>query len=134
MVENKTKQTKGSVVKFLNSLTNDTNRSDSLAILELMKSTTGVEPKMWGPSMVGFGSHHYKYNSGREGDYFIVGFSPRKQALTIYILPNLDRYEKILSRLGKYKTGKSCIYIKKLEGIDPSVLTELIKKSYNHMA
>ena len=133
MSENKTKPTNAGVVKFLNSATDDRKRSDSLAILELMKSITGIKPKMWGPTMVGFGSYHYKYDSGREGDYFIVGFSPRKQALTIYIMSGLSRYEKILSRLGKYKIGKSCLYIKKLEDVDTAVLTELIKESYQHM-
>ena len=88
---------------------------------------------MWGPSMVGFGRYHYKYDSGREGDSFLTGFSPRKQALTIYVMPGFGEYEGLLSRLGKHKTGKSCLYINKLEDVDPEVLEELIGRGFAYM-
>ena len=88
---------------------------------------------MWGTSIVGFGSYHYKYASGREGDWFLTGFSPRKQSLTLYIMPGFDRYESLLGNLGKYKTGKSCLYINKLEDVDRTILQEIIKQSVNHL-
>ena len=87
-------------------------------MLEMMQELTGEKPEMWGPSIVGFGSYHYKYASGREGDWFLTGFSPRKQSLTLYIMSGFSRYEELMEKLGKYKTGKSCLYIKKLEDVD----------------
>jgi hypothetical protein len=105
------------------------NDEDSFKILEMMKKITKEEPKMWGPSIVGFGNYHYKYESGREGDFFITGFSPRKQNLVLYIMPGFKRYTELMNKLGKYKTGKSCLYIKKLEDVDIKVLKELISKS-----
>lgn len=98
-----------------------------------MKQVTGEEPEMWGDSIVGFGSYHYKYESGREGDWFVTGFSPRKQNLTLYIMSGFDEYDNLISRLGKYKTGKSCLYIKKIDDVDQDVLQELVKKSVEHM-
>jgi hypothetical protein len=127
--ELKTKVNNASVEKFLNSITDKQKREDSFKILEMMKKITKEEPKMWGPSIVGFGKYHYKYASGHEGDMCITGFSPRKQALTIYILPGFTRYESLMKKLGKYKTGKSCLYINKLEDVDQKVLTELITES-----
>jgi hypothetical protein len=134
MSEPKTKKNTASVSSFLSSVENDKRRADSLAVLDLMTEATGEEPTMWGDSIVGFGSYHYKYASGREGDWFLTGFSPRKQNLTLYIMPGFDRYDEMLSRLGKFKTGKSCLYVNKLEDVDLSVLKELVKQSAEHMA
>ncbi|MBT8379744.1 MAG: DUF1801 domain-containing protein [Ignavibacteria bacterium] len=124
--ENKTKPTKADVEKFLNSIKDENRREDSFKIIKLMKQITKAEPKMWGSSIVGFGNYHYKYASGREGDWFVAGFSPRKQSLTIYAMTYLENYPDILKRLGKYKTGKGCLYINKLEDVDMKVLKELI--------
>lgn len=133
MAELKTKQNEASVEDFLNKVDNDQKREFAFKIMEMMKNITKDEPKMWGNSIVGFGSYHYKYESGREGDMLQIGFSPRKQAMTLYIMPGFDRYEKLLSKLGKYKTGKSCLYIKKEEDIDIKVLTEIVKQSYKYI-
>lgn len=133
MAELKTQPNDGNVEAFLNAVENDQKRQDSFTILELMKTLTGEEPKMWGPSIVGFGSYHYKYASGREGDFLRIGFSPRKQNLTLYIMPGFDRYEDLLQRLGKHKTGKSCLYIKKLADVDQEVLKELMEQSLRYM-
>lgn len=133
MAELKTKRNKGDVEAFLNSVPDEKKRRDSFTILELMKQVTGQEPEMWGDSIVGFGSYHYKYESGREGDWFVTGFSPRKQNLTLYIMSGFDEYDNLMSRLGKYKTGKSCLYIKKIDDVDQDVLQELVKKSVEHM-
>jgi hypothetical protein len=98
-----------------------------------MKQVTGEEARMWGDSIVGFGSYHYKYASGREGDWFLTGFSPRKQAITLYIMAGFEQYDGLLNKLGKYTTGKACLYIKKLEDIDTNTLVELVKQSVAHM-
>ncbi len=132
MAELKTKKNDGSVEDFLNSVENDKRREDGFAILQMMKEQTGVEPKMWGGSIIGFGDYHYKYESGREGDWFRVGFSPRKQSMSLYIMAGFRRYEELMQQLGKYKTGKGCLYIKKLEDIDQEVLKKLISESYEH--
>ena len=134
MAELKTKQNEQDVYEFLDGVSNETRKNDGYAVLELMRTTTGLEPRMWGDSIVGFGSYHYKYASGREGDWFLTGFSPRKQSLTVYIMPGFDEYEALLERLGKHKIGKSCLYINKLEDVDLSVLKMLIEKSVNKMA
>ncbi|MGD2048926.1 MAG: DUF1801 domain-containing protein [Chloroflexota bacterium] len=134
MTELKTQKNDASVEEFIDSVDNEKKRQDSYAILELMKDVTGEEPAMWGTSIVGFGSYHYKYASGREGDWFLVGFSPRKQNLTLYIMSGFDEYESLLEDLGKYKTGKSCLHINKLEDVDLSTLRELVEKSAAHMA
>ncbi len=133
MAELKTKRNKGSVEAFLNSVPDEKKRQDSFTLLDLMKQVTGEEPEMWGESIVGFGSYHYKYESGREGDWFVTGFSPRKQNLTLYIMSGFEEYDQLLSRLGKHKIGKSCLYINKIEDIDQNVLQELVKKSVQHM-
>jgi len=133
MAELKTKVSKASVDNFLNSVKDEQKRKDSFKILEMMKKITKEEPKMWGPSIVGFGSYHYKYASGHEGDMCIAGFSPRKEALTIYILPGFEKYDSLMKKLGKYKTGKSCLYIKKLDDVDTKVLKELISESVKYM-
>ncbi len=133
MSDMKTVPTDSDVEKFLAAIENDQRRKDSLEILEIMKDITGEKAVMWGPSIVGFGEYHYKYDSGREGDMFISGFSPRKQSLTVYVMPGFDRFEELMSKIGKHKTGKSCLYLKKLDDIDRSVLRELIDTSYKHM-
>lgn len=129
MSELKTKQNDASVEAFLNGLADAQRRDDCFALLKIMETLTGAPAKMWGASIVGFGSYHYKYASGRENDWFVVGFSPRKQDLTLYIMAYLDRFPDLMARLGKYKTGKACLYIKRLSDIDQSVLEELIRKS-----
>lgn len=134
MTELKTQKNDASVEEFLDSVDNEKKRQDSYAILELMKDVTGEEPVMWGTSIVGFGSYHYKYASGRENEWFLVGFSPRKQNLTLYIMSGFDEYESLLEDLGKHKTGKSCLYINKLEDVDLSTLRDLVEKSVAHMA
>jgi len=130
----KTKPTDNDTVTFLNSLTNEKKRRDSFKIMELMQEITGAEPIMWGPSIIGFGSYHYKYASGREGDWFLTGFSPRKQAITLYLNYGFAENETLITKLGKYKTGKACLYVKKIEDIDLDVLYKLIKQSVEHVA
>jgi hypothetical protein len=134
MAELKTQPTDESVIAFLNSVENEKKRQDSFKIMALMQEVTGEQPKMWGESIVGFGSYHYKYASGREGDWFLTGFSPRKQALTLYIMSGFDEYDDLLGKLGKFKTGKACLYIKKIEDVDIDILKELVRKSAEHMA
>jgi hypothetical protein len=133
MAENKTTRNKGSVTKFLNSVKDEQKIKDAYALLDLIKKTTGLEPELWGTSLIGFGNYHYKYESGREGDFFLTGFSPRKQNLTVYIMPGFERYTDLMKKLGKYKTGKSCLYLKKLEDINLEVLKELIRESVDYM-
>jgi hypothetical protein len=129
MAEIKTKQNDSCVTDFLNSVSDEKKRQDSFTILELMQEVTGAQPKMWGDSIVGFGTYHYKYASGREGDWFLVGFSPRKQNLTLYIMSGLDQSENLLQDLGKYKTGKSCLYINRVADIDLQTLQKLVERS-----
>lgn len=129
MAELKTKERKASVEKFLNNVKDDQKREDSFKILKMMKQITKAEPKMWGSSMIGFGNYHYKYASGREGDWFLAGFSPRKQYLTLYIMTDINKYKELLNKLGKHKTGKGCLYINKLDDVDVKVLKELITTS-----
>jgi len=126
MNQNKTTQTSVSVAGYLENIEDEGRRNDCLAIAGIMKEITGEEPKMWGESIVGFGSYHYKYSSGREGDWFITGFSSRKQNLTLYLFYGFDDHHELTSRLGKYKTGKACLYIKSLAHIDLEVLKEII--------
>lgn len=133
MAELKTKPCDASVEAFLNSVENEKKRQDSFAILELMREVTGEEAQMWGSIIIGFGSYHYKYASGREGDWMLVGFAPRKQALTLYIMSGFEGYDALMTDLGKHKTGKSCLYINKLEDIDLDTLRELIRQSVEHM-
>ena len=133
MSENKTKATKQSVTKFLNDIENKQMRSDAKKVAALMRKLTGSRAKMWGTSIVGFGEYHYKYASGREGDFMISGFSPRKSALTLYIMGGFSRHDSLMKKLGKYKTGKVCLYVKKLSDIDEKVLEQLIKRSIQYM-
>ncbi len=129
--EAKTKPTTKSVSQFLNGIDDEQKRKDCLALSKLMTSITKQEPKMWGESIVGFGTYHYKYGSGREGDSALTGFSPRKQNLTIYFTCSLEQNEDLMKKLGKYKISEagSCLYIKKLSDIDQTVLKTLIEKS-----
>jgi len=132
MSENKTRPNSKSVISFLNSLENEEKRRDAHALLELFINITHERPVMWGESIVGFGSYHYKYNSGREGDMPMVGFSPRKSNFSIYIMSGFSSQQRLLEKLGTHKTGKSCLYIKGLSGINIEVLSELVKSSYLH--
>jgi hypothetical protein len=134
MTELKTKPTGESIEAFLNSIPDEKKRKDSFTLLELMKGVAGAQPQMWGSSIVGFGRYHYKYASGREGEWFVAGFSPRKGNLTLYIMSGFDQYGKLMEKLGKYKTGKSCLYIKKIEDIDLETLSELVRRSVEHIA
>jgi hypothetical protein len=129
LAELKTKKTAASVDAFLESVADPQQREDARRLSKLMKEATGAKPRMWGGSIVGFGDHHYKYESGREGDWFLAGFSPRKGNLTIYLTPGLDRVARHLEKLGKHKTGKGCLYIKKLADVDVKVLRELVRAS-----
>lgn len=134
MTELKTKQTDESVLAFLDTVSDASRRSDCLAVLEMMKSATNVEPVMWGSNIVGFGRYKYKYEGGREGEWFVTGFSPRKNDLTLYIIPGFERYEKLMTKLGKHKTGRSCLYIKRLDDVDKTVLKKLIEESVKAMS
>ena len=133
MAELKTRPTAVSVDDFLKTVTDEDRRKDCLTIVKIMEQATRAEPRMWGPGIVGFGTYHYKYASGHEGDWMLTGFSPRKQDLTLYIMPGFGHYEAMMARLGKYKTGKSCLYIKRLADVDMSVLKELVTASVQHM-
>lgn len=133
MAANKTIATDASVNAFIDTVEDERKRADSHELIELMRTITGHEPKLWGNSLVGFDSYHYRYASGREGDFFITGFSPRKTALTVYIMAGFDRYEDRLQRLGPHKTGKSCLYLKNLDAIDRDVLEEIITDSVRVM-
>jgi hypothetical protein len=124
--ELKTKVNEASVESFLNSVKDEQARADCFEILKMMKQVTKEEPKMWGSSIVGFGSYHYKGASGREGDWMLTGFSPRKQNLTLYLMGGFDAHADLLKKLGKHKTSVGCLYIKKLEDVDKKVLKELV--------
>jgi len=134
MAELKTKPTTESVEKFLNGIADAQRRRDCFRVLEIMKAATKAEPAMWGTSIVGFGRYNYKYESGTKGEWFLVGFSPRKQDLTLYIMSGLERYSELLKKLGKHKTGRACLYIKKLDDVDLSTLKRLIKQSLADIA
>lgn len=131
--ENKTQPTEVSVSDFLASIDDEQKRADSLVVAQLMEAATGEPPKMWGPAIVGYGTYHYVYASGREGDWMITGFSPRKTALTVYLMAGVERQTELLAKLGKYKTGKSCLYIKRLSDVDLDVLREMIGVSVEQM-
>ena len=129
MADNKTKPTQFGVSDFIAAIAEPARRADAETLLKLMQGVMREEPKMWGPSIIGFGSYHYKYESGREGDMPIVGFSPRKPATVLYGLRASTEAEALLERLGKHTTGKGCVYIKKLADVDQKVLAEMIRKS-----
>ena len=127
--ELKTKVNEASVTGFLNGVEDEQQRKDSFEILRMMEQVTKEQPKMWGTSIVGFGTYHYKGKSGREGDWMIIGFSPRKQNLTLYLPGGLEKHQSLLSKLGKHSTGKGCLYIKRLSDVDPNVLRQLLTES-----
>ncbi len=133
MSELKTKVSDSDVEVFLNSVESSRRREDAYTILNMMEKLTKAPAKMWGSSIVGFGSYHYVYASGREGDWMRIGFSPRKNALTLYIMSGFSNYDELMGQLGKYKTGKSCLYINKLQDIDLKVLEKLMKASLKYM-
>ena len=133
MAELKTKKTNASVSQFLNAVEDRQRRADCKTVARLMRAATGNVAKLWGPSMVGYGSYDYKYESGREGNWFLCGFSPRAQSLTLFIMSGFGEFVSLMSKLGKYKTGKSCLYIKKLDDIDLAILKQLIDESVKHM-
>ncbi len=132
MAQNKTVETKESVSKYLNSLKDKQRKQDCTAIIELISAHTGLPPKMWGTAIVGFGSYHYVYESGREGDAPLVGFSSRANAITLYLGSTFEKRDELLAKFGKHKTGKGCIYIQKLADIDTTVLASMVKNSVNN--
>ena len=133
MARNKTVATNTPVEKFIESIEQEQKRADSRQMIALMRKLTGKEPRLWGSSLVGFGSYHYRYESGREGDFFLTGFSPRKSAFTVYIMPGFERYKALMKKLGPHRTGKSCLYLKNLDAIDRDVLEEIIRDSIAYM-
>jgi len=130
MAELKTQPTDVDVDTFIDSVENETRRDDCRAIVKLMRKITKLKPRMWGTSIIGFGDYHYKYASGREGDWFQIGCSPRKQDLTLYLMCGIPNVKPLLAKLGKHKTGKSCLYIKRLTDIDMKILEHLIRESF----
>jgi hypothetical protein len=128
--EQKTKITEVSPNDFINSIENEKQKADAKVIMAIMKKVTGKSPKMWGPTMIGFDKYHYKYASGHEGDAFMAGFSPRKGKFSVYVACDISKYEDILKDLGKYKTGRSCLYINKLDDVNIKVLEKLITTAY----
>ena len=133
MADNKTRPTGASVSALINAIEEPQRRADVRKVAAMMKTATGSRPKMWGESIVGYGSYRYRYDSGREGEFMITGFSPRKQALTIYIMPGFSRYDALMARLGRYRTGKSCLYLRRLADVDEDVLRQLITRSVADM-
>jgi len=133
VAELKTRPSGASVEAFLQGVADEARREDCRTVLALMRRVTGAEAEMWGPSIVGFGSYHYTYASGREGDWFLTGFSPRKRDLTLYIMAGFSAYDDLLARLGPHKTGKSCLYVKRLADLDLEALEALIAASVEHM-
>ena len=133
MAELKTRPTRASVTAFMAAIEDRQMRADAKQVAAMMRRATGKRATMWGPGIVGYGRYHYRYASGREGEFMITGFAPRKQALTVYIMPGFGRFDKLMSKLGKYKTGKSCLYIRRLADIDEAVLERLIRESVEYM-
>lgn len=132
--KNKTTQTELDVTDFINTFVdNEQKKKDSFQLIALMREWSGFEPKMWGPTMIGFGSYHYKYKSGHEGDAMLIGFSPRKAAFSLYVSAPGNDDKKLLDQLGKYKMGKACIYFKKLTDIDPDILAQLSKSTIKYL-
>ena len=133
MATNKTTETSVSVTDFIATVKEETKRTDSLRLIELINRQTGLEPRMWGPGIVGFGSYHYKYESGHEGDSPLVAFSPRASAITLYLSGNFENRDELLGKLGKYKTEKGCIYVRKLEEINIDTLQLMISNHIKHI-
>ena len=134
MAELKTKLNNTSVDKFIKGIKDEQARADCFKILDMMQKATKAEPKMWGTSIIGFGNYHYKYASGHEGDWFLTGFSPRKQNLTLYIMGRFEGHEELLGKLGKHSLGKGCLYIKKLADVDTKSLKQLVNNSVKRMS
>lgn len=134
MAKNKTIYTNENVIDFIEKVENEQKRKDSYALIALMETATGEQAKMWGPSIIGFGSYHYKYKSGHEGSAPLIGFSPRKSAISLYVYTGLDEHQPFLEGLGKFTIGKACIYIKKLDDINTDVLKELIAQSIRYLS
>lgn len=133
MAENKTRATNASVSEFLDAIEDRQQRNDLKKVAAMMRRATGKRARMWGPSIVGYGSYHYRYDSGREGDFLVTGYAPRKQNMAIYIMPGFKHFGDLMHRLGKHKTGKSCLYIKRLADVDEKVLEQLIREAVNYM-
>ena len=133
MAELKTRPTTASVRAFVDAVEHDQRRKDVRVVMKMMKEVTGKRPKMWGPTIIGYGSYRYTYPSGREDQWMLTGVSPRKQNLTLYLMSGFDALEAPLKKLGKHKTGKSCLYINRLDDVDPDVLRELVRRSVEHM-
>jgi hypothetical protein len=132
--KNKTIETQVNVIDFINSyVENDQKKNDSLQLIDLLSEWSGFQPKMWGPTIIGFGSYHYKYESGHEGDMPLIGFSPRKAAFSLYVFSPTEENKKLLENFGKYKIGKGCIYIKKLSDINISVLEEMCRATIKYL-
>ena len=129
MSEMKTKPTGASAEEFINTIPDETKRKDAFALVDLFRQVTGAEPKMWGESIIGFGDTHYRYESGREGDWFMTGFSPRKQNLTIYLTYGFEQNKDLMEQLGKHKIGKACLYINKLADVNLEILRQLVVRS-----
>jgi hypothetical protein len=127
--QQKTKETDNSVIEFIENVDNPKKREDAYKLIDIFTETTGYEAKLWGPSIIGFGSYHYKYESGHEGDAPLVGFSPRKAKISLYFAPGETRREELLKNFGKHTTGKGCVYINKVADIEVAVLKELITES-----
>lgn len=121
------------IAAFVAGIEDEARRADAEALLDLMSAATTEEPRLWGSSMIGFGTYHYRYASGREGDWFKVGFAPRKSNITVYLLSGMVGYDDLLAKLGPHKAGKSCVYVKRLADVDRDVLTELVKRSVAHI-
>ncbi len=134
MSTNKTQANDASVIKFLTAVTPEQKRQDAFSLLEMMERLSGYTATMWGPSIVGFGSYHYRYDSGREGDFMRIGFSPRKANLSIYMMAGIEHHQDLLAQLGKHKTGKSCLYINHLKDIKLKVLEQLVVKALEYLA
>ncbi|PXY46076.1 DUF1801 domain-containing protein [Flavobacterium hydrophilum] len=133
MAKNKTTETTYNVIHFINTVEDEVKRNDAFELLKIMQEVTGFEPKMWGTSIIGFGSYHYKYASGHEGDAPLVGFSPRKDAISLYLYSSFENKDELLSKFGKHKAGKGCIYIKKITDIDVKILRLMISTSVNEL-
>ena len=130
----RTVETSASVTTFLRGVKDAARRADAERVLAIMQRVSGEVPRMWGPAIVGFGRYHYRYDSGREGDFLRMGFSPRAQALTLYLMGGFPRFDTLMAQLGKYTTGQSCLYIKRLSDVNLSVLEDLIRASWAYMA
>lgn len=133
MADNKTRPSGASVRAYLDAIADDGRRADARKLAAMMKRATGKAPTMWGSGIVGYGSYHYRYASGREGDSPLTGFAARRQALSVYIMPGFERFAALMAKLGKYKTGKSCLYIRRLSDVDESVLEQLVRQSVDVM-